>query len=246
LQDPRTYGDPFLASPFILMATMGLYVYIFTSLGPKLMKNRKPFNVKTPMFIYNVIQIMLNAFITYTCTKILYAERLQMCVEVDYSGSSNALGVITGKLYMYLKLFDAGDTLFFLLRKSFRQISFLHIYHHCGMMLATWVGVRYIAGGSALWIGLINSFVHCVMFSYYLLTVIDTSWKQSLVFKKSLTQLQIIQFFIFIIIFGKIVVWPTCNFPRILAFIFIVQNAFMLFLFGDFYLKTYVKTSKKV
>jgi hypothetical protein len=36
---------------------------------------------------------------------------------------------------------------FFILRKKFNQVSFLHVYHHCTMLLNWWMGVKYVAGG---------------------------------------------------------------------------------------------------
>ena len=36
---------------------------------------------------------------------------------------------------------------FFILRKKNNQISFLHVYHHCTMIINWWLGVKYIAGG---------------------------------------------------------------------------------------------------
>ena len=36
---------------------------------------------------------------------------------------------------------------FFILRKKNNQISFLHVYHHCTMIVNWWLGVKYIAGG---------------------------------------------------------------------------------------------------
>lgn len=37
--------------------------------------------------------------------------------------------------------------IFFIMRKKFNQISFLHVYHHATMIFNWWAGVKYVAGG---------------------------------------------------------------------------------------------------
>jgi len=56
-------------------------------------------------------------------------------------------------LYFLLKLLDLVDTIFFVLRKKQNQVTFLHVYHHVGMAIATWVGVKYLPGGHAVFLG---------------------------------------------------------------------------------------------
>ena len=36
---------------------------------------------------------------------------------------------------------------FFILRKKNSQVSFLHVYHHCTMIVNWWFGVKLIPGG---------------------------------------------------------------------------------------------------
>ncbi|CAK1553381.1 unnamed protein product [Leptosia nina] len=132
---------------------------------------------------------------------------------------------------------------FFVLRKKFNQISFLHVYHHAGMVILSWAATMYYPGGHGTMVGVINTFVHIIMYSYYLLTVAYPSVKGSLWWKKYITQLQIIQFFHNVVHMGCIVFMPNCGFPRWTAAVFLPQNTFMLILFLDFYIKAYIKKS---
>ncbi|KAH9642897.1 hypothetical protein HF086_005179 [Spodoptera exigua] len=52
--------------------------------------------------------------------------------------------------------------------------------------------VIFAASGHGTLIGVINSFVHVVMYAYYLLSVVMPSVKNSLRVKKHVTQLQIV------------------------------------------------------
>lgn len=81
---------------------------------------------------------------------------------------------------------------FFVLRKRNKQITFLHVYHHFGMFMMIWITVKFIGGGHGIWVGLINGFVHTVMYSYYLLTSISDTWKKSIRLKKLITKIQMV------------------------------------------------------
>ena len=82
-----------------------------------------------------------------------------------------------------------------MLRKKQDQISFLHVYHHLLIFIIAWVLLKYFPvgvhpGGPPLLFFTVNSFVHAVMYTYYL-----KSAKQrvkSVVGKKYVTVLQIV------------------------------------------------------
>lgn len=56
---------------------------------------------------------------------------------------------IAGALWWYFisKGIEYLDTVFFILRKKFNQISFLHVYHHYTMFTLWWIGIKWVAGG---------------------------------------------------------------------------------------------------
>lgn len=59
--------------------------------------------------------------------------------------------------YFYLlKIMDLFDTVFFVFRKKQNQVSFLHVYHHGGMVMAVWLAVKYYAGGQNIILGMYN------------------------------------------------------------------------------------------
>ena len=76
------------------------------------------------------------------------------------------------------------------------------------------------SGGSAWIAGLINSFVHCIMYSYYLLAGLGPAVRRHLWWKRYLTQLQLTQFAV-IVLFAWIVqvsIRPYMHNARYLAF----------------------------
>jgi len=149
--------------------------------------------------------------------------------------------------YFINKIIDLLDTVFFVLRKSYKQISFLHVYHHVMMVLGCYLVMRfYGTGGHFNMLGLVNSFVHTVMYFYYFLSALYPGMKDSISWKKYITIVQIVQFvFLFsyasyVLLFSK-----GCRFPSSLLLLQIVQAAVMMYMFGNFYIRTYIRPKQR-
>lgn len=56
-------------------------------------------------------------------------------------------------IYFLAKISELLDTVFFVLRKKERQITFLHMYHHTVMPLISWGATKYYPGGHGTFIG---------------------------------------------------------------------------------------------
>jgi len=56
-------------------------------------------------------------------------------------------------VYFLLKIFDLVDTIFFVLRKKQNQVTFLHVYHHAGIVLGSWIAVKYLPSGHVTFLG---------------------------------------------------------------------------------------------
>lgn len=54
-----------MQSPFLVMGILLAYVYFVLSLGPRLMANRKPLNLKKFMVLYNFFLVGLSIYIVY-------------------------------------------------------------------------------------------------------------------------------------------------------------------------------------
>ena len=69
LPDPRIkiyplFGPPF-GPPWGLFGVVALYVYFVKWLGPRLMRDRKPFDLRTVMIVYNIFQVLLSGYNFY-------------------------------------------------------------------------------------------------------------------------------------------------------------------------------------
>ncbi|CAG9817336.1 unnamed protein product [Phaedon cochleariae] len=242
LSDPRS-SHILLSSPLSVLAVTFAYLHIVRVIGPKLMENRPPYDIKNVILLYNAVQILVNTYISIKAARHVLKNPFG-CLDLDWSDDPEAMDqLFIMNIFFHTKLLDLVDTVFFVLRKSYRQVSFLHLYHHSGMTILMWFGIRFFPGGMSLWIPMINGFVHVVMFIYYSLTALDSSWKQSIAFKKRLTQIQLLQFIIILTVCIAIV-FSDCSYPKLAGLMLIPQNLFITILFGDFYLKTYVFNKK--
>ncbi|KYN23397.1 hypothetical protein ALC57_04271 [Trachymyrmex cornetzi] len=207
------------------------------------MKDRKPYDLKNILIIYNFIQVLASLYLVYEGLMAgwLYEYNF-ICQPVDYSYKPSSMRMANGVyLYFMCKLIELLDTAFFVLRKKDRQITFLHLYHHSLMPICSWIGVKFVAGGHPTLLGVINSFVHVFMYTYYMLTAFGPHMQKYLWWKKYLTILQIVQFMI-IFFHNFQMQFTSCNFPKPLSFLLMINAGLFTYMFGSFYVNNYLKS----
>uniref|UniRef100_A0A1I8NEH1 Elongation of very long chain fatty acids protein n=1 Tax=Musca domestica TaxID=7370 RepID=A0A1I8NEH1_MUSDO len=135
--------------------------------------------------------------------------------------------------------------IFIVLRKKTQQVTFLHVYHHAGMVLGVHLYITFFPGSHSTMLGVINLLVHTVMYGYYFIASVRPS-TSSLWWKRYITQMQLAQFAYLAFHFLQVVVNNSCNHPFLIAIVGFMQNIFMFSLFFEFYYRTYMKKDKKV
>lgn len=69
------------------------------------------------------------------------------CQPVDFEVTEPKMKLVyITYMYFLLKLIDLLDTVFFVLRKKTNQITFLHKYHHAGMVAGTFISCKFLTG----------------------------------------------------------------------------------------------------
>ncbi|KYM83921.1 Elongation of very long chain fatty acids protein 7 [Atta colombica] len=193
LIDPRTQEWFLVPSPGPILTITATYIYFCVSAGPRYMKDKKPYDLRSILIIYNFIQVLISLYLVYEGLMAgwLYEYNF-ICQPVDYSYKPSSVRMANGVyLYFLCKLIELLDTVFFVLRKKDRQITFLHLFHHSLMPFCAWIGVKFVAGGHPTLLGIINSFVHIFMYTYYMLAAFGP-YMQKLLF-----YLQKFQFYLF-------------------------------------------------
>lgn len=96
-------------------------------------------------------------------------------------------------LYHLAKISELLDTVFFVLRKKSSQITILHLYHHSMMGIYTWIITKFVPGGQVTITMALNSFVHIIMYAYYMAAAFGPSVQKYLWWKKYITSLQLVR-----------------------------------------------------
>ncbi|KAI4473086.1 hypothetical protein M0804_015492 [Polistes exclamans] len=149
------------------------------------------------------------------------------CQPVDYSSNPLALRMAnTCWWYYFSKFTEFFDTLFFILRKKNQHVSTLHVIHHGVMPFSVWMGMKFAPGGHSTFFALLNTFVHIIMYFYYMVAAMGPRYQRYIWWKKYLTTLQMLLF-------------TECDYPRSFM-IWISLHGFLFFgLFSDFYKMKY-------
>ncbi|XP_029730210.2 elongation of very long chain fatty acids protein 7 [Aedes albopictus] len=247
LSDPRTNDWPFMSSPFPTIAISLTYAYIVKVLGPRLMENRKPFELRKVLIVYNAIQVAFSIWLFYeACVAGWTAGYSLRCQPVDYSRSEMGLRMARGCWWYYFSKFtEFFDTFFFVMRKRYDQVSTLHVIHHGIMPVSVWWGVKFTPGGHSSFFGLLNTFVHIIMYAYYMLAAMGPKVQKYLWWKKYLTVLQMIQFVLVMLHAFQLLIWNPCNYPIAFAYFIGAHAVMFYFLFSNFYKKAYTQRKPK-
>ncbi|XP_076277601.1 very long chain fatty acid elongase 1-like [Lasioglossum baleicum] len=245
--DPRTKDLPLIASNYQIPLILILYLYIVLKWGPNYMKDKKPYNLKTFIRCYNVLQVFMNGFIVVRFAQLgVFDEPTKLCILPDYSFDPIPVQIsYTLWLGLIIRLVDLTETVTFVLRKKERQVSFLHLYHHVSIILLGWYFTRFYAVQITVIPLVINSIVHMVMYTYYFLSSFgDKAPKILQKVKPLITIMQMIQFVI-LILYAVVVYLPSCRLPTIVPIHIGNLNIIIyLILFYNFY-RTNYKTQQK-
>merc|ERR1712224_30837 len=90
------------------------------------------------------------------------------------------------------KLLDFFDTAFMIIKGNWRQVSFLHVYHHASILLFYWLNTNVNFDGDIYLTVVLNGSIHFIMYGYYLATAINIAVPTFI--KKSITNMQLFQF----------------------------------------------------
>lgn len=239
--DPRTIDWFLIRNPGPLLMILASYLYFSMSAGPRYMRDKKPYELKYPMILYNVGQVIISLYLFYEALISGWLfDYSYTCQPVDYSDNPKALRMARAvHLYFLTKLVELLDTVFFVLRKKNRQISVLHLFHHTLMPICGWIGCRWLPNGHGTFLGLLNTLVHVVMYSYYLLSALGPHMDKYLWWKKYLTTMQLVQF-AFVFLHNIQMYFNGCPYPKFIIFLLTLNSAVFLWMFGSFYYENYV------
>ena len=140
--DPRTVNFWLMSGgPWKLLIISLMYVLIIV-VGIWFMRNRKPFEIRLPMLVYNCALVVINAYFLYKSFWWTNYGKDLFNFQFPSIQDRSSRAMTTINLYYYYllsKFVDYFDTFFFILRKKNNQISALHVYHHISVPMVGWI-----------------------------------------------------------------------------------------------------------
>ncbi|KAK8788002.1 hypothetical protein V5799_022222 [Amblyomma americanum] len=229
-----------------VFALLASYLYFVKVAGPRWMKNREPFKIINIVRVYNLVMVLMTAKFLRMTLGLTYfpGGHYDLWCQGITGITSDEMreSYRVGWIYVLFRYCDLLDTVFFVLRKKFTHITHLHVFHHTIVVLNVWFFALFAPEGQTALSTCLNAFVHVIMYSYYFLATLGPAVRKYLWWKKYLTTLQIVQFFI-IMVHMSIPLFVDCGFPKHLVALGILQTFVILCLFLNFYAKTYVAKS---
>lgn len=247
--DQRSSKLPFMSGgPWKLIYATLIYLYLIKWLLPKLMSKLEPFELNWCIRFYNLLMVVSNMYAFYHGIRILELGSKCFGCEIinhdDYSPKAIEL-LHYGWLFFLSRLVEWLDTIFFVLRKKEKQVTKLHVFHHSFVPMICWTYLKFHPGYTVAFFPLVNTFVHTIMYTYYLLATFGNRIQPYLWWKKYLTSLQIAQFVLILIQLASIPLSSNekCQYPR--GFLYVAFGGAILFLwlFYTYYIETYKTTT---
>ena len=131
-------------------------------------------------------------------------------------------------IYYVSKFTDFFETFIYVAFKRFDMINLYHVAHHSIMPFSVWWGVKFLPGGHSTFFGFLNTFVHIIIYSYFILKTLIPQSKPFLTWWKTFYPfLQIIQFAIIFMHTFQLVFWNDCHYS--IVFVYFIGGHAVLF-----------------
>lgn len=219
----RQFGPPHeLSSTFPLMtphyaALMALVYLMFVMITMPVFRAVKfSVSLKPVMRVYNAFMVLLSFYMgTRSVMLATRSNSAVFCVPMATGVAGEQMAQLVW-IFTYSKVVEFLDTIFMVFEGRWRQVSFLHVYHHISI-LSYWFTILWMAPGSDAYFSLAgNSYIHVLMYGYYLLA----SFGYSPWWKYYITKAQIFQFVCFCVqsvYVGYVKTEAVCDFPDVLS-----------------------------
>ncbi|KII69628.1 Elongation of very long chain fatty acids protein 2 [Thelohanellus kitauei] len=234
---------PLIDNPLPILTIIVSYLSV-ALYGQTIMKRFNALGLRSFMFFYNLSVIIWCLLVTVLSLQAVFAVPNFWKVHLGRKLISEAgIGqkfLLVHYLYLLSKIYELLDTIIFVLRKKFNQVSLFHVYHHASILIIEWHHFKTYPGPMAMPLVILNSIVHVFMYGYYFLSSFGPKVQKYLWWKKYITQMQLIQLAIYFAYFTWFRGYTTI-YPRGLIDCYILYNFTIFGFFCHFYVKEYRK-----
>ena len=240
------HTDPFTAAlPMMDPVTLSfLLVSYFVGLGAFYLIGRATGKLELRGFgiLYNFVCVVLSLYMSvglgweaYNSFPTLWNNP----VDASHPRATSIRNILW--VFYASKLLEYTDTFIMVLKHNYRQVSFLHVYHHTSIVVVVYAYLMLAPGGDSYWCSMVNSGIHVVMYLYYLLNLIFRAGPVRNFLQANkliITVGQLTQFLLNVVqaVFILFIASPK-RYPTLVMWVQVVYMATMIFLFGNFLVK---------
>ena len=224
-----------------------VYIILVFS-GQKWMSSRTPYNLRSPLFVWNTFLALFSLCGSLTLVPhfidVIYKAGFRESVCKTEAAGNPHLS-LWSFLFVVFKVIELGDTAFVVLRKS--PLQFLHYYHHMTVLMYAFYGLsRPLISALGIWIASINYSVHTVMYTYYAIRATGYHVPNSV--SKCITLFQLSQMFVALLVnfvaYVSYLRGEDCDIDTTVFYIGMVIYGSYAFLFMKFFYTRYIRPTK--
>jgi len=190
--------------------------------------------------MYNLTQVLLCGWMVYRAL-VEHRRRGFKVVCNVHDLAEDGMAFVSHCFYLS-KALDFFDTFFMVAKGNWRQVSFLHVYHHFSIFLFYWLNSQCNYDGDAYFSIVLNGTIHFIMYGYYLATAFNIAVPMFI--KKSITNAQLTQFCLMELQGVALLTMDGCGSSRRVTILYMVYISTMLILFMNFKMQNYKKSAK--
>ncbi|XP_076386109.1 elongation of very long chain fatty acid james bond protein [Megachile rotundata] len=237
---------PMMGSPGPMLCIVGTYLAFVLKVGPKMMEKRPAMQLNPLLIAYNAFVVLFSLWLSVMPLLnpgVKYMLVPSKCNSASRDPKDILIQTAFAKLgwwYFVGKIIELLDTVFFVLRKKQNQVTFLHVYHHTMTSVFSWCYLKFLPDEQGAMIAFLNSIVHIVMYTYYLIAALGPNYRKYLWWKKYMTAMQLTQFAL-MLGYLLMILAMDCKLPRAITYFFMANVVIFIYLFSDFYRKAYSK-----
>lgn len=223
-------------------------------------KREKPFELKNFSQFHNLCMVILALYMGVEYIRLAIRDGVKFAHNEVRSDDGFLEHARIQYIFFLSKIPEWNDTFIMILKKNFRQVSVLHLWHHSSVFIFSFMAMRSIPGGDPWLAACINSWVHVIMYSYYFCAPLAKESKPNpivLMFikmKKMITIGQLVQFFIvfsrdsYILFSYYYLKKPWCDKcgPVFMYWTDVGYMLIMIALFMNFFVNSYSSDKKKI
>jgi len=236
---------PFTSVQFLIWANV-FYLGFTFSFYAYMKRREEPFkckSFKSILLAYNASCVFAAGYVVWGIFATHQMSPFKfVCNPTVIPGSKEDLGHVHFSAHVFWifyaqKFWEFLDTWFFIARKSFRQVTFLHVFHHCSINIVVGLLLPFDFSGDMYLPILLNAFVHVLMYGHYLVAALGlpTPWKPWL------TSIQLTQFITIATQSGlSLSRGDSCGAPYFGKVLMVTYMGSMLILFGNFFYHSYI------